>query len=347
MARTIMGIATVRHSMGEHALALEGYRQALDLYEQLGDRPHLAMTLANLGSTYRSLGRNAEALEHLQSALSLYEEIGSRQGVAQATGSLGELYATEEFETYDPALAEKHLLKGISLADEAGGKELAHEFHGIIARLYRKQKNWEQAHHHLERYYQLREELQNLEAHKQAQQLEHRREIAELEKQRAIERAEAEAAALRAELLESQLERKQQELASTAMSLARQTEMLGRFRNDLRAIMRGNSDLADIVRGFREKLRQLPCEAIDWTRFESEFRESYPAFGEKLVELYPALTKMEIKVCTLLRMRLTSEDIGKLICLSQRSVEWHRANARKKMGLARGEDIVEVLSGIR
>jgi tetratricopeptide (TPR) repeat protein len=347
MARTMMGIGTVHHSMGEQALALEQYLQALDLYEQLGDRPHLAMTLSNLGSTYRSLGRNTEALEHLQSALSLYEQIGSRQGVAQATGNLGELYATEKFEGYDPAVAEQYLLQGISLAAEAGAKELAHEFHGIIARLYKKQKNWEQSHHHLERYIQLREELQSLETHKQAHQLEHRREIAQLEKQRAIERAEADAAALRAALLESQLERKQQELASTAMSLARQTEMLGRFRNDLRTIIQGNSDLADIVKGFREKLRQLPCEAIDWTRFEAEFRENYPAFGEKLIERYPALTRMEIKVCTLLRLRLTSEDIGKLICLSQRSVEWHRANARKKMGLARGEDIVEVLSGIR
>jgi DNA-binding CsgD family transcriptional regulator len=130
------------------------------------------------------------------------------------------------------------------------------------------------------------------------------------------------------------------------MHLARQTELLGRFRNDLRAIMQQTTDPLSIVKQFKEKLKELPCEAIDWSKFDAEFRSTYPEFQSKLVQRWPALTGMELKVCSLLKLRLTSVDIGKLLCISERSVESHRYNIRKKMGLKRGEDLHEALAGI-
>jgi DNA-binding CsgD family transcriptional regulator len=51
---------------------------------------------------------------------------------------------------------------------------------------------------------------------------------------------------------------------------------------------------------------------------------------------------MELKICLLLR--LTSSDIAKVLCLSERSAETHRYNIRKKLGLGRGDDIHEVLA---
>src|SRR6185295_13851353 len=110
------------------------------------------------------------------------------------------------------------------------------------------------------------------------------------------------------------------ELASTAMHLAKQTEMLGRFRNDLRGIMRESSDLKSIVNGFKDKLKELPCEAIDWSKFEREFQQSHPDFQSKLTERYPTLSQMEVKICSLLKLKLTSLDIAQLLCLSERTV---------------------------
>jgi DNA-binding NarL/FixJ family response regulator len=43
---------------------------------------------------------------------------------------------------------------------------------------------------------------------------------------------------------------------------------------------------------------------------------------------------MELKVCALPKLKLTSADIGKLLCISERSVEGHRYHIRKKMRLA-------------
>jgi len=55
---------------------------------------------------------------------------------------------------------------------------------------------------------------------------------------------------------------------------------------------------------------------------------------------------MEVKVCALLKLKLMPLDIAQLLCLSERSVEWHRLNVRKKLGVARGQDVYEVLAGI-
>ena len=45
-------------------------------------------------------------------------------------------------------------------------------------------------------------------------------------------------------------------------------------------------------------------------------------------------------------LKLTSSDISKLMCLSERTVEDHRSNIRKKLGLGRGDDVHEVLSAL-
>jgi DNA-binding CsgD family transcriptional regulator len=171
-----------------------------------------------------------------------------------------------------------------------------------------------------------------------------------MEKRRAVERAEEQAQReslnLRTQLLEVQLDRQRSELAAQAMHLAKQTEMLGDFRNDLRAIMRDGGDPLLTVKQIKEKLKELPCEAIDWTKFDAEFRQTYPEFQSKLLQRYPELTGMEMKICALLKLKLTSADIAKLLCLSERSVEGHRLRIRKKMGLAQGEHVHEVLAGI-
>lgn len=101
-----------------------------------------------------------------------------------------------------------------------------------------------------------------------------------------------------------------------------------------------------IARLVPERLKELPCEAIDWTQFEAEFSSTYPEFQTRLVHQYPELTGMEMKVCAFLKLRLTSADIARLLCLSERSVEGHRLRIRRKMGLGRGTDVHDVLAEI-
>ena len=306
----------------------------------------VAKWMSNIGSVYETARDYTSALEQFQSALAVAQEHDNRAGIAVGLSGIGHIYSDKNFGGYDPARSEEYLLRALELAAELGDKLLIYEIDQMIVEMYEREERWAEAHRHLRKYYELKSEVQSNEARKKAEQLEHQRQIAEMEKRRAIEQAEARELELRAQLLGSQLERKQQELASTAMHLARQTERLGAFRNDLRQIMRQSSEPMQIVKQFNQKLKELPSESIDWTKFEAEFQGTYPEFREKLEAQYPTLTKMEARICSLVKVRLTTPDIAQLLCVSERTVESHRLNIRKKMELEKGKELYDLLAEI-
>ena len=143
------------------------------------------------------------------------------------------------------------------------------------------------------------------------------------------------------QLKATQVER---ELAVTASQLAAQTDLLGRFRNDLREIVRETRASDEALNKIKEKLKALPCEQIDWGKFEAQFASVHPDFKAALEEKHPDLTRSEVKICSLSRLKLTSEEIAKLICLSPRSVETHRFNIRKKLKLSKEENLAQYLA---
>ena len=134
----------------------------------------------------------------------------------------------------------------------------------------------------------------------------------------------------------AQLER---ELANTTLQLLTQTELLAEFREGILNVVRKAPPTEPIVKDLKEKLKVLPCKSIDWDKFEAQFKAAHPEFTLKLKEIYPDLTKMEVRICTLIRMNLKSTDISRLTCLTERNIENHRYRIRKKMKLETEQDL--------
>jgi DNA-binding CsgD family transcriptional regulator/tetratricopeptide (TPR) repeat protein len=141
----------------------------------------------------------------------------------------------------------------------------------------------------------------------------------------------------------AQMER---ELAMSATQLVAQVDLLGRFRNDLREIVRQAKSDDPALRQVKDKLKELPCEQIDWVNFDAQFSSVHPEFKSKLQEKHPDLTRSETKICALSRMKLTSEEIGRLLCLSERTVQTHRLNIRKKLGLRTEQNLGTYLASL-
>src|SRR3989339_576379 len=70
-----------------------------------------------------------------------------------------------------------------------------------------------------------------------------------------------------------------------------------------------------------------------WKIFETQFKAIHRGFMEYIASKYFDLTVMEMKVCALLKINLSSKEISTLLNLSTRTVEDHRLNIRKKLGL--------------
>lgn len=309
-------------------------------------RSNVAQRIGDVAVVHYRLGNYVQALAGYQSALATCEDIGERTRVALWLGRIGQLYATPAYDKHSARQAEEYLGRALTISSELGFSAHAAQVHRWLGELFEAEGRYREAHDHLRRHLTIREQIRSHEAHRLAQQFEHRQRIAEMERQRLIQQAEAEAAAARAELLEERLSRQQQELAMTAMSLARQTDLLARFRNELRAIVRSSTSGDPTMRAVWEKLKELPCESIDWTRFEAEFKQTYPEFGARLLERYPSLSKTELKICSLLKLRLRTVDIAQLLCASDRSIDWHRANIRRKLGLQPRDDLAEAMQRI-
>lgn len=146
-----------------------------------------------------------------------------------------------------------------------------------------------------------------------------------------------------------QIKREQfeKELAGTTVHLAMQTELLATFRNDLRHIVHHIDEPITALKKIKEKLKTLPCEQIDWMKFEKQFIEVHPEFKAKLIEKYPDLTRQEVKMCQFARLGLKNIEIAQLLCLSERSVESHRFNLRKKLGLKTEQNLSQFLSSLK
>jgi DNA-binding CsgD family transcriptional regulator len=66
-------------------------------------------------------------------------------------------------------------------------------------------------------------------------------------------------------------------------------------------------------------------------------------FYEKLNQLGVNLTPNEIKLCSLLRLNLTSKEIAIITYRSISTVETNRSTLRKKLNLASDENLISFL----
>jgi DNA-binding CsgD family transcriptional regulator len=242
------------------------------------------------------------------------------------------------------------LLRAIDIASDCNAKPPLKQCYQWLAELCQRQGEWERAHGYTTRYYDLDRELQSIEAHKQIQRFEHSRQLSELEKRRALEQAEAE---MRAQNLEAEkeiqrlkAEQIERELGNTTLQLLAQTELLSDLRTDLLKITRKIPPTEPVARELRDRIKRLPCESVDWDRFDRQFKAVHPDFIKKLTERAPELTATEVRICTMLRMNLRTQDIAQIFCISEGGVEFHRKNIRRKLKLGHEEKLPLVLGAM-
>ena len=93
--------------------------------------------------------------------------------------------------------------------------------------------------------------------------------------------------------------------------------------------------LLPLVTKLRSKGSSLDKTYIDL--LEENLKELASQFGGKLSDKMLRLTQKEIEMCNMIKQGLTSKEIAKLLDISHRTVETHRNNIRKKLGIGKQE----------
>lgn len=80
--------------------------------------------------------------------------------------------------------------------------------------------------------------------------------------------------------------------------------------------------------------------------FRVYFDEVHPDFLNRLSQLYPNLSKIDLRLCAYLHIGMSTKEISALTCREVRSVESSRHRLRKKLGVPPGVSIHEFLADI-
>jgi DNA-binding CsgD family transcriptional regulator len=129
-------------------------------------------------------------------------------------------------------------------------------------------------------------------------------------------------------------------LSRYVMELEQKTEMLAKIKERIAELYTRVDDpirveLISIVNGIKLAANNKKL----WDDFKLYFEKTDPNFLLILAEKYPGLTPIDLKYCCYLKMNMSNDDIGNLLGINLESVRTHKYRLKKKMSLAKDQDL--------
>ncbi len=141
------------------------------------------------------------------------------------------------------------------------------------------------------------------------------------------------------EILEENSKLESELLAERGRTLANKEKELVQVSLEISNLKTKIIELVDL-RENPEQSEALAAELKDllgnynyWKYFKGKFVEVHPAFALLLSEMFPNLSDNDIAFCCMLKLQLSTKEIGPLMGISAEQVESKKASLRRKMGM--------------
>jgi inorganic phosphate transporter, PiT family len=151
------------------------------------------------------------------------------------------------------------------------------------------------------------------------------------------------------ELLNTKLEIKRREFINMAHNISRQKEFLENLSAKLEKISAtgsSNDEMKDSLKDLTISIRQKMSFSGEIEQFYGQVESVHKDFRLKLETKLPDLTSQEQKLVILLRLNFSTKEISSLMNISPKSVEIARYRLRKKLGLNRGENLLNFITNL-
>lgn len=151
----------------------------------------------------------------------------------------------------------------------------------------------------------------------------------------AMDQSDEEIERLKTKQLESEIEHKNAQLASSTLHLVQKNETINKIRSDIDSVRKKVKD-PEAKKELKKIISLLSDDARledDWESFASHFDQVHSDFIKRIKARYPNLSRKDIKLSAYLRMSLSTKEIAPLMGISVRGVEIGRYRLRKKLGL--------------
>ncbi|MBX7156319.1 MAG: tetratricopeptide repeat protein [Candidatus Kapaibacterium sp.] len=297
--------------------------ESLLLHKQVGNENGMAEAILNLALALIRSGNTRRAIPMTKEAIATFEKLGHRRYVCNGLQTLAFAYysARNKRKAYDT------LTQALSIAtDISARKDMADIYYALFT-ICAEWNDWKSAMHFQEEYYKTQLILTRLDYERSTENAELIRFADEAMRQAELYRATSEQLHKRVKTKERELERATLDFAQAKEFLATLKEQIteARYSPTRNAQKILDSVISDLHRYGRSK--------ESWRDFIEHFDDVHDGFSAKLHKLHPTISSMEMKICTLLKLRLCTKDIASVLNIGTRTVENHRHRLRKKLHL--------------
>ena len=129
------------------------------------------------------------------------------------------------------------------------------------------------------------------------------------------------------------------------MHLIERESALMKVKDELQNLYKKTGNSHDIKKTLL-LLKDVEQNNSKWEQFASHFNEINNDFLKKLKMQYPSISNTDIKVCTYLKLNLSTKEIAQLMNISVRGVEISRYRLRKKLQIPSGQTFSDFLNNI-
>lgn len=150
--------------------------------------------------------------------------------------------------------------------------------------------------------------------------------------------------------LHNSIEMKKQEVMNVALSIVEQREYLESLDAIVKRLAKSSDEKerSELIAELGSSLKQRLSydRDVDSQYFYAQAEYLHEDFNAKLSENFPDLTQQERRLATLLRLGFSSKYIATLMNITPKSVEISRYRLRQKLGLSKGDNLVNYIKSI-
>jgi DNA-binding CsgD family transcriptional regulator len=150
---------------------------------------------------------------------------------------------------------------------------------------------------------------------------------------------------LKSEKLVSEIEFKNAELATSTMNLINKNKFIGHIKENINVVskkVQSPEAIKELEKISKEIDRNLSHDN-DWKQFAFHFNSVHGDFTSRLTAEYEHLSSQDLRLCSFLRLNLSTKEIAQLLNISVRGVEIGRYRLRKKLNLKRNINLSEFI----
>ncbi len=328
-ANTLDNISVIYDRLGEPQKALDTALASLALHESAGDKPG-CLILGNLiGGYCMKLGDSRRARRFQIGSIRAAHRTGDRFQQAVGLKNLGDIW----MELEDRRKAEFYFRKALAISSFLGTQRLCFELNERLAAIREASGDFEDALRFYRKFHAEKEAIFNQDSDQRIRSLQIRFDSEQKQREN--------------EIFRLKIEQQRQELQALAATIAEQNIIIQSFeKNVLRSSPDTGTTSEDTVRETIRQLKHNQISAKTWDEFQKRFAAMYPDFAQSLLKKNPAMTRQELRICSLIKTRQSSSRIAGILFISRRSVDWHRYQIRKKLGLAQEQELSRYLESL-